>query len=312
MSFVYRGLEAKMERYIVTENDVEHQIEHILEENPKCEHITDRPAQLGDEVILDYAGFCEGEQFQGGTAEKQHLTLGSGMFIPGFEEQLIGKEIGEEVSVFVTFPEGYHSEKLSGKPAEFRCKIHEIHVHSHYELNDEFAKEFGDCENMEEFRQKITEALQAYVDEKQEMELQEKLLVQAMESLDFVPSEEEVEKELNEQMNMLSAQLAQQGINLEMYCQFTGATEEQIKNDIRENAVANIRKEAAIEKIVEIENITADEKEIGEVLEIIAGQNRMTVEQLKSVYPGDINEAAVRTVLTSKVMKLIRETAVIE
>ena len=120
MSFVYRGLEGTLERHIVTEHDLEHELEHILEENPKVEHVTGRPAQLGDEVILDYAGFCDGEQFQGGTAENQSLTLGSGRFIPGFEEQLVGKEIGEEVSVMVTFPEQYHAENLAGKPAEFK------------------------------------------------------------------------------------------------------------------------------------------------------------------------------------------------
>ncbi len=311
MSFVYRGLEAKFERHHVTEHDVQHQLEHILEENPKCEHVTDRPAQLGDEVIIDYAGFCEGEQFAGGTAENQPLTLGSGMFIPGFEEQLVGKEIGEEVSVMVTFPEEYHAENLAGKPAEFRCKIHEIHVHSHYELNDEFAKEFGGCETMEEFREKLAASMQAYSDENSEMELQDKLFAKAADSLDYVPSEEEVEHELDEQMARLSEDMAQHGLNLEMYCQFTGTTEEQIRGDIREKAVQNLRGQAVVDRIAALENLTVDEQDLEKAFTILAAQNGMPLELLKEHCNEEIEKEISRSVLIGKVMRIIRESAVV-
>lgn len=312
MSFVYRGLEATLERHIVTEHEVEHQLEHILEENPKCEHVTGRPAQLGDEVILDYAGFCEGEQFQGGTAEKQSLTLGSGMFIPGFEEQLVGKEIGEEVSVMVTFPEAYHADNLAGKPAEFKCKIHEIHAHSKYELNDEFAKEFGGCETMEEFRSKLADNMQAYSDENSEMEVQDKLFAKAAESLDYVPSEEEIEREIDEQMERLSEDMAQHGLSLDMYCQFSGTTKEQVREEIREKAAQNLRGQAVVDKVAELENLSVDEEDLEKAFSVLAAQNGMPLELLKEHCDEEIKKEISRSILIGKVMRVIRESAVVK
>lgn len=311
MSFTYRGLKADLKRYLVTEEDVQKQIEDILEENPKIEHVTDRPAQLGDEVIIDYAGFCDGEQFEGGTAQHQPLTLGSGRFIPGFEEQLVGKKIGEEVIVSVTFPEAYHSPKLSGKAAEFRCKIHHIHAKSRYELNDEFAKEFGDCENMEEFREKLAHSMQHYVDDQAEMELQNRLLIQAAESLDFTPSEEEIEKEVEQQLADISATFAQQGLTLEMYCQFTGNTVDNMKAEAKGDAKKMLCIEAAINEIASLENISATEDEIDHALEIIAQQNGLTLEQIKefSAKEEGLEKSVVHSVVMGKVMRLIRDSA---
>ena len=136
MSFTYRGLQAKLDKHMVTGEEVDRNLARLLQQNPRIAVIKDRPTELGDEVVLDYAGFCDGEQFAGGTAEMQTLVLGSGMFIPGFEEQLVDKVPGEEVTVHVTFPESYHAENLAGKAAEFRCTIHEIRVKTPYELDD--------------------------------------------------------------------------------------------------------------------------------------------------------------------------------
>ena len=137
-------------------------VEQVRQQNPRIAVVTDRPTQNGDEVVLDYAGFCDGVQFPGGTAEKQTLVLGSGTFIPGFEEQLLDKVPGEEVVVKVMFPAQYHSEDLAGKAAEFRCKIHEIRVKTQYELDDTFAKEIGGCETMEQMRTKLKKCDSAF------------------------------------------------------------------------------------------------------------------------------------------------------
>ena len=160
MSFTYKGLQAQLEKYIVPDEEVERQLQRLLQQNPRVAVVTDRPTEVGDEVVLDYAGFCDGEQFAGGTAENQTLVLGSGTFIPGFEEQLVDKVPGEQVTVHVTFPEQYHSADLAGKAAEFRCTIHEIRVKTPYEMDDVFAKEVGNCENLTEMRQKMKESLQ--------------------------------------------------------------------------------------------------------------------------------------------------------
>ena len=200
MSFTYRGLKAKLDRYLVTDKDVDAQIERLQQQNPRIAIITDRPTENGDEVVLDYAGYCDGVQFPGGTAENQTLVLGSGSFIPGFEEQLLDKVCEEKVIVKVTFPKQYHAPDLAGKDAEFHCTIHQIRVKTAYELDDTFAKEIGGCETFEEFRTKLTESMQAYTDERGEMDLQDRLLRQAAETLEFEPTEAQIEAELDEQM----------------------------------------------------------------------------------------------------------------
>ena len=166
MSFTYKGLSAELSRHTVTTEEIDRYMQRLVEQNPRIAEVTDRPAELGDEVVLDYAGFCDGEQFAGGTAEMQTLTLGSGMFIPGFEEQLVDKVPGEEVTVHVTFPEQYHSDALAGKAAEFKCKIHQIRVKTHYELDDTFAKEVGGCDTFEQMHKKLGESMQAYTDDR--------------------------------------------------------------------------------------------------------------------------------------------------
>ena len=312
MSFTYRGLKATLERHIITDEEIDRQMEKLRLQNPRIAHVDNRPTENGDEVVLDYAGFCDGVQFPGGTAENQTLVLGSGMFIPGFEEQLVGKNIGEDVVVKVTFPTQYHAPDLAGKDAEFHCKIHEIRVKTEYQLDDVFAKEFGGCETFAEMRILLGKALQDYTDERGEMELRESLLRQAADSLEFTPSEMQIENELTEQMNTMKAQLAQQGLSMEMYCQFMNTTEEQLREDNRSTAEVAVRIQATIEQIVYIENMEATEEEINEMTAAIARQNNMTMEQMQPHIDGEFSAAVIRSVLTNKVMKLVRDTAEIE
>ena len=312
MSFTYRGLTATCDRHIVTDSEVNRQLERLRQQNPRIAVVTDRPTESGDEVVLDYAGFCDGVQFAGGTAENQTLVLGSGMFIPGFEEQLLDKVCEEDVTVHVTFPEQYHSADLAGKAAEFRCVIHEIRVKTAYELDDVFAKEVGGCETFEQMRKKLGESLQNYSDERGEMDLQDRLLRQAAETLEFQPTEQQISTELDNQMNNLRAQLAQQGLSMEMYCSFMSTTEEKLREDAYADAVVSVRMQAVIEQIVEIENLEATEEEIGQAVAVICRQNNMTAEQLKSYYDAQFEAAVIRSVLTGKVMELIRGAAEIE
>ena len=309
MGFQYKGLTATVSRHIVTDAEIDRQLERLQQQTPRIAVIKDRPTENGDEIVLDYAGFCDGEQFAGGTAENQTLVLGSGMFIPGFEEQLLDKMPEEEVTVHVTFPAEYHAENLAGKAAEFRCRIHQIRIKSSYELDDTFAKEVGGCETFEAMRRKLGESLQQYTDERGEMDLQDRLMRQAAETLEFTPGEEQIQIELDEQMNNLKAQLAQQGLTIEMYCQFLNTTAAQLREDARANAIASVRVQAAIEQIVSLENLEASKEEIGEAVAVIARQNNMTVEQLKPYYDAAVEAAVVRSVLTSKVLRLIRDAA---
>ena len=309
MAFVYRGLKADYDRHIVTPEEIEHQLQRLLQQNPRIAVVDNRPTEKGDEIVLDYAGFCDGVQFPGGTAQMQTLVLGSGSFIPGFEDQLLDKVPGEEVSVKVMFPSQYHAPELAGKAAEFKCKIHEIRVKTSYELDDTFAREVGGCETMEQMREKMGQSMQAFTDERGEMDLQDRLLRQAAETMEFTPSETQIQAEIDEQIHNLTAQLAQQGLSLEMYCSFLNTTEETLREDARANAVASVRVQAAIELIASLENLEATKEEISQAVAVIAHQNRMTVEELKPYYDAEFEAAVIRSVLTTKVMKLIRDSA---
>ena len=309
MRFTYKGLSAELTRHTVTDEEVDRQIQRLLQQNPRIAEVTDRPTEQGDEVVLDYAGFCDGVQFPGGTGENQTLVLGSGMFIPGFEEQLLDKVPGEEVTVKVTFPTEYHAADLAGKDAEFRCVIHQIRIKTPYELDDTFAKEVGGCDTLDAMRVKLKESLQAYTDERGEMDLQDRLLKQAAETLEYTCPQEALDEAVNEQMKAFEAQLSRQGLSLEMYCSFMNTTEKDLLKDMVPSAEASLKTRAAIEKIVELENIRASEDEVGKAIALVAQQNNMTVEQLKPYYTAEFEEAVIKSVLTGKVMSLIREHA---
>ena len=309
MSFTYKGLKGQLSKHIITDEEVDRQLHRLQQQTPRIAVVKDRPTELGDEVVLDYAGFCDGEQFAGGTAENQTLVLGSGMFIPGFEEQLVDKVPEEKVVVKVTFPEQYHSEALAGKAAEFHCTIHEIRVKTAYELDDVFAKEVGQCDTLAEMQQKLKESMQAYADEQGEMDLQDQLLRQAAATLDYTVSDAELEREMDEQLKAMEAQLSQQGLSLDMYCSFMNTTKEALREESRAAAEANLKNQAAIDKIVTLEGIEPSEQEIGEAIALICRQNGLTTEQLKPYYTAEFEKAVIRSVLTSKVMRLVRDAA---
>ena len=309
MDFTYKGLKAQMTRHIVTDEEVDRNLQRLLQQNPRIAVITDRPTQVGDEVVLDYAGFCDGQQFAGGTAENQTLVLGSGMFIPGFEEQLLDKVCEEKVTVKVTFPTEYHAKELAGKEAEFRCVIHQIRVKTAYELDDTFAKEVGQCDTMDEMREKLRQSLQSYADERGEMDLQDRLLRQAAATLDYTVDPKELEHAVQEQLQNLQAQLAQKGLTLEMYCQFMNTTEEDLRKDAYPAAEAALRNLAAVEKIVMLEDLEPEQDEIAQALAMICRQNNLTMDQLREYYDAAFEAAVLKSVLTSKVMRLIRDAA---
>ena len=309
MAFVYRGLKAKLDRHIVTTEEIDRQMERLRQQNPRIALVDNRPTEQGDEVILDYAGVCDGVQFPGGTAQNQSLVLGSGMFIPGFEEQLLDKVPGEEVVVKVTFPKSYHAENLAGKAAEFHCKIQEIRVKTQYELDDVFAQEVGGCYTFDEMREALQKSLQDFTDRRGEQDVKERLLQKAAATVDYTPTFEEIEAAIDAQMENLEAQLAQQGLNTDMYCSFMNTTKEALREDARHDAEAEVRKDAAIREIVKLENLDVTQEEIGEAVALICRQNKITVEELKPHYDAQFEQAVIKSVLTGKVMSLIYEAA---
>ena len=311
MSFTYKGLEARLTKHAVTEDEVNRQLHRLQQQNPRITEITDRVTQLGDEIVLDYAGFCDGVRFPGGIAQNQTLTLGSGMFIPGFEEQLVDKVPGEEVTVTVTFPKQYHAEDLAGKEARFDCVIRSIRVKTEYELDDTFAKEIGGCDTMAQMREKLHTSMQNYADERGEMDLQDRLLQQAAETVETEITQPQLEEALEEHMQMLSAQLSRQGVNLEMYCSFMNTTPEKLREEAEPTARAAVRAKEAVRLVVQQEKLEATDEDIAQALAVIARQNNMTMEQLKTHYDAEFEKAVVNSILTSKAMRCIRDNAAV-
>ena len=309
MSFTYLNLQGKLEHVDVTAEDIDRQLQRLLQANPRIIPVTGRAAALGDELVLDYAGFSEGVQFPGGTAEKQTLTLGSGMFIPGFEEQLVGTNIGDDVTVTVTFPTEYHAPELAGKPAEFRCHVHEIRTHYSYELDDTFAKEIGQCDTMEQMRENMGKALQDYYNERAEQELRWQLMHQVAATVEEQPADEELDRMVEAQMETLVAQLAQKGLTLEAYCQFTGSDEKKLREDMRPDALEAFRTQKAVEKIAQLENLTVTDEEMNAAIERICADNHMSAEDLKPYFDNGFLTVVRQQMLRDKATEVVRRSA---
>lgn len=309
MSFTYLNLQGKLEHVDVTAEDIDRQLQRLLQANPRIEPVVGRAAALGDELVLDYAGFSEGVQFPGGTAEKQTLTLGSGMFIPGFEEQLVGANIGDDVTVTVTFPTEYHAPELAGKPAEFRCYVHEIRTHGTYEMDDTFAKEIGQCDTMEQMRENMGKALQDYYNERAEQELRWQLMHQAAATVEEQPTDEELDRMVEAQMETLVAQLAQKGLTLEAYCQFTGSDEKKLREDMRPDALEAFRTQKAVEKIAQLENLTVTDEEMNAAIERICADNHMSAEDLKPYFDNGFLTVVRQQMLRDKATEVVRRSA---
>ena len=308
----YKGLHATREHLTVTDAQVDEQIDRLLAQSKKTVQITDRPAQADDEIILDYAGEFDGEFFEGGTAERQSLTLGSGMFIPGFEEQLIGCAIGEKRDVCVTFPTEYHARNLAGKRAVFHCTVHEIHLNEKYAADDTFAREVGGCETFDQFRQSVRDSIQAYADRQADEEMRDQLMNQVCATLDYQITDDQLKRAVDQAMQSFAAQLAQRNLTIEMYCKFIGATEASLREDAAPEARKNILRAVAIDRIAEAEGIEADEDSMADMMSAIMQQNHLTKEQLQSYVTDDFMAAVARGVVSNKVLDLIVENAVIE
>ena len=305
----YKGVAAPAAKWEVTEDQINAEIDRAAERVSRMAEVTDRAAQMGDTANINYAGSVDGVAFEGGTAENTPLELGSGMFIPGFESQLVGAHAGSDVLVTVTFPKDYRATELAGKPAEFRCHIVEVREKSAYELDDVFAKEVGGCQTLEEMKQKLRQSLQDYYDERAEMEVQDTLMRQAAATLDYTPSAQELKEGIDAQVELLKAQLGRKGLTLEAYLQFTGKTEQQIRDDAKPEAENSLRIQKSAERIALLEGLTATDEDYANELAAICRQNGLTMEQLKPHMNAQF-EASVRdNIRMKKAIAFVRANA---
>ena len=277
----YKGLEVDKVSNRVTAKEVEEEIKKEQEKNARTIEVEDRAVQDGDEVVLDFEGFVDGVAFEGGKGENYPLTIGSGSFIPGFEEQLVGAEKEKEVEVNVTFPEEYHAEELAGKPAVFKCTVHEIKAKELPELDDEFAAEVSEFDTLDAYKAdvkaKIKERKNTEGRRKKEDQAVEKAVANAtMEIPDAM-----IDTEVRQMANDFSQRIMQQGLTVEQYFQFTGMTAEKMLEELRPQAVKRIETRLVLEAIAKAENIEISDEKLDEELAKMAEAYKMEVEKLK-------------------------------
>ena len=305
----YKGLEAKKEEVVVTDDDVEEELKRIAERNSKLISIEDRPVQDGDTVNIDFEGSVDGVKFEGGTAKGYTLVVGSGTFIPGFEDQLIGAELGSEVDVTVTFPEDYHSEDLKGKAALFKVKINEIKKKELPEINDEFASDVSEFETLDEFkadiRKKLTERAQAQADRK----FEDEIIKKAVDNAQCDIPEVMVNRRLDAMLNQFDLQLRYQGMSLESYLKMMGMEESKLREDYRESAYEDVKTQLVMDKIAEVENIEVTPEEYEEELKQMADRYNQPVEEMKKHLRSDDIEYIKDSIERRKTIALLVENA---
>lgn len=277
----YKGIEVEKKEYNVKEENVENEIERLRERNARLIAV-ERPVKEGDTLIIDYAGFVGDEQFEGGTAERQTLVIGSGQFIPGFEDQLIGAEAGQEVEVKVTFPEAYHAPDLAGKEAIFKVKIHEVKEKELPALDDEFAKDVSEFDTLEELRADLRKKLEESAKNRAERELRDTVIQKVTENAQVDIPEIMVEHQLDDMLNELDYQLRFQGLNLETYLQYMNQKEEDIRNQMRNDAYNRVKTQLTLEEIAKKENIEAAPEEVDAEIERYAKQYNTEVEKFRA------------------------------
>ena len=277
----YKGLEIEKVSTRVTQKEVDAKIQEEAEKNARTITVTDRPVQDGDEVILDFEGFVDGVAFEGGKGENYPLTIGSGSFIPGFEEQLVGAEAEKEMEVKVTFPEDYHAEDLKGKEAVFKCTIHEIKAKELPEIDDEFAAEVSEFDTLEEYKADVKAKIkeQKAADGKRNQE--DQAVEQAVKNAEYEIPQPMIETQTTQMVEDFAQRIQSQGITLEQYFQFTGLTAEKMMEDMRPQAIKRIETRLVLEAVAKAENIEITDEKIDEELAKMAESYNMEVEKLK-------------------------------
>ena len=305
----YKGIKVKKEVNAVTDEQVEHEIGHMLERNARTISVDDRACQNGDDVVIDFEGFKDGVPFDGGKAEKFTLTLGSNQFIPGFEDQVVGHNVGDEFDINVTFPEDYQAKELAGAPVVFKIKLHEIKTTELPELDDDFVKDTSDFNTVDELKADVRKKLEESAEKQADSKVESDIFEAVISKLEGEIPEVMYDNKVNDMINDLSARLSQQGIDLNTYLKFTGMTMDSLMTTYREEAEKKVKLRLALEKIVELENIEANDEDIDKEYANIAEHYKMPVDTVKQyIRPEDIK----LDVEVGKAVDMVKAEAVVE
>jgi trigger factor len=304
----YKGLTATREDVKVTDEAIDAEINSIRERNARETEVTDRACEMGDEVVFDFDGYVDGVAFDGGKSENYELKLGSGAFIPGFEEQIVGKTIGENFDVNVTFPADYHEKSLAGKEAVFKCLVHAIKVRELPELDDEFVKDVSEFDTVDEYRADVAAKLQAEADKAEDAKVDAQLMDKLVEMMEADIPAVMFDNEVENMMRDYETRLRYQGLDMEMFMKYTGQTADDMKAQFRPQAEKQVKTRLALEAVAVAEAFEATAEEIDAEYTKIAEAYGVKVEDVRA----QIDDAAIAAdLVVGKAAQLIRDTAVV-
>lgn len=302
----YKGLSVEKNVKTITDADVDAEVERIRNNNARIIDVTDRAAQKGDTVIFDFEGLIDGEGFEGGKAEKFSLELGSGRFIPGFEEQVEGHSIDEDFDVNVTFPEDYSERTLAGKAAVFKCKIHEIKGKELADLDDEFAKDVSEFDTLDEYKADLKEKLQEHAEQHAKSELENTISEKLAELVEAEIPDAMVENRVNDMLREWEYRNRYAGITINDYLKYTGMSLEQFRATFKEPALTQVKLRLGLEKIAELENLEASSDEIEEQYKELAEQYKRDIDKVKELITED---SLKKDIVVGKAFDFVRDNA---
>lgn len=306
----YKGLKVEKISNRVTQKEIEAKLVEEQEKNARTVSVTDRPVQDKDEVVLDFEGFVDGVAFEGGKGENYPLTIGSGAFIPGFEEQLIGANLEEEKEVNVKFPEEYHAKDLAGKEAVFKCTVHEIKVKELPELDDEFASEVSEFETLDAYKADIKAKIKEQKIAEGKRKQEDKAVEEAVANAQMDIPDAMVDTEVRQMANDFAQRLQQQGLTLDQYFQFTGMTAEKMTDELKPQALKRIQTRLVLEAIVKAENIEISDEKIDEEIQKMADAYKMEADKIREAIGESGLEQMKKDMAVQKAVTVIADAAV--
>ena len=305
----YKGIEVKKPKVDVTEEDVDKEVEKVRERNSRMITVEDRAAQLQDTAVIDFEGFVDGKTFEGGKGENFSLSLGSGQFIPGFEDQVVGHHTGDTFDVTVTFPEDYHAEDLKGKEAVFKVTVHEIKAKELPEFDDEFVKDVSDFDTIADYREDLKKKLTESREKAADDEVENALIDALIEKLQADIPEAMFKNQAEESVREFEYRLRSQGIDCDMYAKYTGMDRDAIRASVRPQAERQVKIRLALEKIAELENLKPTEEELAAQYEKMAKAYEMEADKIKAFIP---EEDVAKDLSVEKAIAFVRDNAKIE
>ena len=302
----YKGIEAVKKSAEVTDEDIDAEIKKVQERNSRMVTVEDRAAQNDDIAVIDFEGFLNGEPFEGGKGENYSLTLGSGQFIPGFEEQIVGHNTGDEFEVNVTFPEDYQAEELKGKATTFKCKLHEINMKDLPEVDDEFVKDVSEFDTLADYKEDLKKKLAESKEKEAADDLENQLIDKLVELVQGEIPEAMYENKIADSIREFGYRLQSQGLNLDTYMKYTGMNVDQMKEGFRPQAERQVKLRLALEKIAALEELKAGEEDLNQEYQKIAEQYKMEADKIKELIPAAELE---KDICVEKAINLVRDNA---